>query len=126
MKKHAKQKGFTLVELLVVIAIIAILATVSVIGYTSFIEKANLSNAQTELAQVKDYIYAAEVGHSTISLTNDELQTYLREMGYSDAELSKFSISGTDVIVYQYDESHTVSIRVTESDFLTTEDTTAA
>ena len=46
MKKQIK-KGFTLVELLVVIAILAVLATVSVVGYTSFITKANNSNALT-------------------------------------------------------------------------------
>ena len=46
-----KTKGFTLVELLVVIAILAILATVSVVGYTSFIDSAKDSNAETELHQ---------------------------------------------------------------------------
>lgn len=39
MKK--KRNAFTLVELLVVIAILAILATVSVIGYTAFVNRAN-------------------------------------------------------------------------------------
>lgn len=50
------QKGFTLVELLVVIAILAILATVSVVGYTSFIDRANESNAQTEADQIKTIV----------------------------------------------------------------------
>ena len=52
------KKGFTLVELLVVIAILAILSTVAVVGYTSFIKKADDSKASTELAQVKAYIEA--------------------------------------------------------------------
>ena len=52
------KKGFTLVELLVVIAILAILATVSVVGYTSFIDRANNSNAETELHQIQSYINA--------------------------------------------------------------------
>ncbi len=52
------KKGFTLVELLVVIAILAILATVSVVGYTSFIDRANNSNAATELHQIQSYINA--------------------------------------------------------------------
>ncbi len=60
-----KTKGFTLVELLVVIAILAILATVSVVGYTSFIDRANESNAQTEAHQVQttieSYIIAGDV-----------------------------------------------------------------
>ena len=54
------KKGFTLVELLVVIAILAILATVSVVGYTSFIDRANDSVAQQELTQIRDYVIAQE------------------------------------------------------------------
>lgn len=53
-----KTKGFTLVELLVVIAILAILATVSVVGYTSFIDSAKDSNAETEMNTVKRQIDA--------------------------------------------------------------------
>ncbi|MGM9632344.1 MAG: type IV pilin protein [Eubacteriales bacterium] len=50
------KKGFTLVELLVVIAILAILATVSVVGYTSFITRAEQSNAETEAHQIETTI----------------------------------------------------------------------
>lgn len=50
------KKGFTLVELLVVIAILAILAAVSVVGYTSFIERAEVSNAETEAHQIESTI----------------------------------------------------------------------
>ena len=50
------RKGFTLVELLVVIAILAILATVSVVGYTSFINRAEQSNIETELHQIETTI----------------------------------------------------------------------
>lgn len=53
-----KTKGFTLVELLVVIAILAILATVSVVGYTSFINDAKNSNAETAMHTVETYIKA--------------------------------------------------------------------
>lgn len=56
-----KTKGFTLVELLVVIAILAILATVSVVGYTSFIDRANSSVAQQELTQVRDYALSLDM-----------------------------------------------------------------
>lgn len=52
------KKGFTLVELLVVIAILAILASVAVVGYTSFIKKAEQSNAETEAHQIKTFIQA--------------------------------------------------------------------
>lgn len=56
-----KTKGFTLVELLVVIAILAILATVSVVGYTSFIENANNSACEQELAQIKTQVIANDI-----------------------------------------------------------------
>lgn len=67
MKKT--QKGFTLVELLVVIAILAILATVSVVGYTSFIEKAELSNAQTEAHQIATLIESALMTEDKVIVT---------------------------------------------------------
>ena len=53
-----KRKGFTLVELLVVIAILAILATVSVVGYTAFIERAYVSNDQNIASQLNSYLVA--------------------------------------------------------------------
>lgn len=55
-----KRKGFTLVELLVVIAILAILATVSVVGYTSFIERASVSNDQNLAAQINSFVTYAK------------------------------------------------------------------
>lgn len=57
-----KTKGFTLVELLVVIAILAILATVSVVGYTSFIERADQSNADVEANQIKTIVESGLMG----------------------------------------------------------------
>lgn len=59
MKNNTK-KGFTLVELLVVIAILAILATVSVVGYTSFIERATVSNDQNIAAQLNQFLIAVK------------------------------------------------------------------
>lgn len=59
MRNNTK-KGFTLVELLVVIAILAILATVSVVGYTSFIERANVSNDQNIAAQLNNFLDAVK------------------------------------------------------------------
>ena len=56
------KKGFTLVELLVVIAIVAILATVAIVGYTSFIKKANLSNDQTMIGMINQNLQAVAVG----------------------------------------------------------------
>ena len=56
------RKGFTLVELLVVIAILAILATVSVVGYTSFIDRADQSNADVEANQIKTIVTSGLMG----------------------------------------------------------------
>lgn len=56
--RNNKNKGFTLVELLVVIAILAILATVSVVGYTSFIKSAYISNDENIAAQLNQFMAA--------------------------------------------------------------------
>lgn len=55
------KKGFTLVELLIVIAIVAILATVSIIGYTSFIDKANQSVDEQAIAQINKALEGLEI-----------------------------------------------------------------
>ena len=61
MIRNNKRKGFTLVELLVVIAILAILAAVVIVGYTSFIRKANESNALSELNQIRNVVTTAVI-----------------------------------------------------------------
>lgn len=85
--KNSKKKGFTLVELLVVIAIIAILATVSIVGYTAFIDKANDSNATTELSQIKDAVNAAVLDGKE-SVTVDADTDYVVDFTYADGALS--------------------------------------
>lgn len=88
MKRNTK-KGFTLVELMVVIAIIAILATVSVVGYTSLTKKADLSNAQSELHQTEEFIYAALLTESNAVSVKDE----------NDAEIGTLKMSDTTVTI---------------------------
>ena len=68
-----KTKGFTLVELLVVIAILAILATVSVVGYTSFIDRAHESNAQTEAHQIASAIESYTMAGEYYILNDSQL-----------------------------------------------------
>ncbi len=68
--KNTKKKGFTLVELLVVIAILAILATVSVVGYTAFIERANESVAQQELVQLRQSAIADDINNKDFAITS--------------------------------------------------------
>ncbi len=53
----AIKKAFTLVELLVVIAILAILATVGIVSYSSFKEKAQVSNDVGLVTQLNRFVY---------------------------------------------------------------------
>ena len=84
-----KTKGFTLVELLVVIAILAILATVSVVGYTSFIENAEKSAAETEAHQIETYVNAVLMADDACQIgtgvwavrTADGIKLYTTENG---------------------------------------------
>ena len=80
------KKGFTLVELLVVIAILAILASVAVVGYTAFLDKARLSNAETEAHQIQmsadsfhmvgdDFVLGTYVVEADDPATNDVDET---------------------------------------------------
>ena len=79
MKNNLKKKGFTLVELLVVIAIIAILATVSVVGYTAFIKKANQSADQQAVAQMNTMLEALDVSNEPEDIVS--LWEYLNQTG---------------------------------------------
>lgn len=69
--KHNTKKGFTLVELLVVIAILAILATVSVVGYTSFIERANVAADQNEVTQLNHFLAVLKSDNSSKFFNKD-------------------------------------------------------
>lgn len=89
MNTKTKKKGFTLVELLVVIAIIAVLATVSIVGYTAFIERANLSNDQTTIEMINDNLLAVTVDKK-IETAGDAL-TYLREANIYGEKLQAYS-----------------------------------
>jgi len=75
MIKNLKKKAFTLVELLVVIAILAILATAGIVGYTSFTKKAQVSNDNSLVAELNNYISVATVDNdfNTVSEVRDEL-----------------------------------------------------
>ena len=80
--KNMKKKGFTLVELLVVIAIIAVLATVSVVGYTVFINRANMSADQQAVTQMNDLLEANAVGGEVPQKIQD-IKEILAENGYN-------------------------------------------
>ena len=83
MQTQRRQKGFTLVELLVVIAILAILATVSIIGYTQFIKRANMSADQQAVTQMNTLLEGLDVTNEPDDVV--DLWAYLNETGL-DAE----------------------------------------
>ncbi len=99
--KNKTKKGFTLVELLVVIAILAILATVSVVGYTSFIAKANLSNDQTTIGMINDNLTAQSVAKKPASAS--EAIDNLYAVGFSNEKLVAYSTGYH--YVYNLDEN---------------------
>ena len=92
--RNNKNKGFTLVELLVVIAILAILATVSVVGYTSFIKSAHISNDENIAAQLNQFLAAYQADHTTEHygkpITEDNIreitQAILKDSGLDDLD----------------------------------------
>lgn len=90
--KQQKRKGFTLVELLVVIAILAILATVSIVGYTTFIKKAHVSNDLSLITQINTGLEAEEITSDRPN-TLHEVRPILVEMGY---DLNKFTPTATE------------------------------
>ena len=120
MKKNTK-KGFTLVELLVVIAILAILASVAVVGYTAFIDKAEKSNAETELHQIVEYINAElmddgewKYSADAAALTKDNIDTATLQAALAATTdlagfSTKVSYDATNGVVYTYDTNKTVS-----------------
>lgn len=81
--KNSKRKGFTLVELLVVIAILAILATVSIVGYSVFIRKANTSADQQAVTQINVLLEGLQQSNEPKDVQS--LFEYLQEAGL-DAE----------------------------------------
>ena len=73
------KKGFTLVELLVVIAIVAILATVAIIGYTSFVKKADESADISAIRQINTVLEASTDKPQTIL----EVSALLKANGFN-------------------------------------------
>ena len=84
-----KKKGFTLIELLVVIAILAILATVSIVGYTSFLNKARMSVDQQLTDQINNVIAAESVVQKPESY--DDVVDILTKNGYTSPLVPSYS-----------------------------------
>jgi hypothetical protein len=76
--------------LIVVITIIAILATVAVIGYNKFIDRANETKADIELAQIENALRAEAVNSPKFEYNDVELTVTL------EANTLKFEFSDED------------------------------
>ena len=108
MKKT--RKGFTLVELLVVIAIVAILATVAIIGYTSFVKKAELSNDQAAVTQMNTGLLASAIPNG-FENPSDAIEA-LYNLGWNVGKLETYS-SGFH---YVYNHSNNKMYLLNEKD----------
>ena len=95
------KKGFTLVELLVVIAIVAILATVAIIGYTSFIDKANLSVDQQAVEQLNTALTAGTVTFKAEDFTIENIGKVLVDSGFNMKNGINALRSGYDIYWYK-------------------------
>jgi prepilin-type N-terminal cleavage/methylation domain-containing protein len=79
------QKGFTIVELLVTMAVMAILLSVSVVGYTSFVEKAAVAADQAVVEQLNIFKEAYSVEHGE-KLSREDVAYILQEVNFESIE----------------------------------------
>ncbi len=88
------KKAFTLVELLVVIAILGVLATVGIISYSSFKEKAAISNDITLVRQVNDILIDEEASGNVPTNMYEAKEMLLTKQYGIDISAPKISTRG--------------------------------
>ncbi len=101
------RKGFTLVELIVVIAIIAILSSVSIVGFTRYIENARLSNDNQAARQMTQLIQYDLVGSPDVSLDAHDVRTIITE---NSGDGFDFTPQSRDVLFLYVDEDKEVIV----------------
>lgn len=106
IKKH---QGFTLVELLVTIAILAVLATVSVVGYTKYIEKSAVTTDNFLVKQLNDFTKLYEIEHSG-DLEDADIRNLLKNAGLESIELKSV---GYEYRLY-FDKNNQIFVLATE------------
>jgi len=75
-----RNKGFTLVELIVVIAIIAILAAVSIVGFSSYIDNARMSNDNSAASQLTGVLSAYFITNDDENLEAHDVRAIIEEI----------------------------------------------
>ncbi|MBC7868889.1 type II secretion system protein [Candidatus Saccharibacteria bacterium] len=65
---YLKKSGFTIVELLIVIVVIGILAAITVVAYGGIQDRAKVTKANTDLAQLSKAIQVARLSSNKILL----------------------------------------------------------
>ena len=88
MSGFKERKGFTLVDLIVVIAIVTILASISIIGYTRFIENSKMSNDNQLATQMTNLIKYDSIGQASVPFHAHDVRTIITENGGDDIGLT--------------------------------------
>ena len=65
MKKHNKQKGFTLIEMMLVLAVIAIISMLALKTYQSSMMTTRIDKAAVEMQHILEAALAYNVDHQT-------------------------------------------------------------
>ncbi|WP_116963703.1 pilin [Fastidiosibacter lacustris] len=97
VNRKKNQKGFSLIELLIVIAIIAILTAIAIPMYTSYTERARLSEAYSFLGS--DKVFVAEQINTNAGLP----ATFTTDGSAKTGQYGAVAVnSGTGAITYTY------------------------
>ncbi len=109
--KISKQnhRGFTLIELMITVAIVGILAAIALPAYGYFVERARLTDAQTDLIKVNEMIVRAKLrgnltGDAINQLAvNSSLRTKVSQhYSISSSCANQNNCSGTNTVLTYY------------------------